>query len=560
MRGSVYHEGHNPQHVEGTHMDSELIIISDRVFTGFGDEARPLGIAISEGRITETFDPEAVNDFAAVGTEVIDFGDSFVCAGFHDAHQHVLEAALFPSELATEYLGTSELDCVRHMVEFSKGRPRGWLLGHGWRETAWTPGDLPTRHSLDEAFPARPVAMYSGDAHTLWLNSRAMGELGIDETTEPPSGGSFDRDDAGVLTGVVREAAAMLYVSKIMALFSDEELASVYRSYFARLSSMGVTSVCDMALSLIPGADGIRPGVYERLLESGELNVRAHLFPTLSYDLGNLEELQGRLAGDTLRAPGFKQFFDGVSSQHTAWLGEEYEHPRYPGDVGRPTIAPERMRELVLLAAEHGHAVRIHTIGDRAVSEAISIFAEASERFGEPAQGANTLEHIEDIVPEDIARLREAGLVASVQPPHTVIEVEQPERDLGLWRANRMWPFKTMLGAGVTLAFGTDAPVVPPTSTDVLYTALTRKEPETHLPEKGWNPWENVSAAEAIRAYTHGSAKAVGRSHELGLIAPGMLADIVAWDTDLLACAPERVQDARVLATFVGGRCVYEQV
>ena len=541
-------------------MEPERIILSNNVFTGIGDEVRPLGIAFSGGRITVTFDPDDVDAHAAMGTEVVDYGDAFVCAGFHDAHQHVLQAALFPSELATEYLGTSELDCVRHMEEFSRTRPQGWLLSHGWRETAWTPSRLPSRDSLDAAFPMRPVAMYSGDAHTLWLNSCAMDELGIAEDTLPPSGGSFDRDEGGRLTGVVREAAAMLYVSRIMAQFSDDDLAPVYQAYFSRLSAMGITSVCDMALSLIPGADGIRPGVYERLLERGALDVRAHLFPTLSDDQSNLEDLQARLEGDMLRAPGFKQFFDGVSSQHTAWLNDEYEHPRYPGDVGRPTIAPERMRELVLSAASRGHAVRIHTIGDRAVSEAISIFDEARERFGEPAQGANTLEHIEDIVPEDIARLREAGLVASVQPPHTVIEVEQPERDLGLWRANRMWPFKTMLGAGVTLAFGTDAPVVPPTSADVLYTALTRKEPETHLPEKGWNPWENVSAAEAIRAYTLGSAKAVGRSHELGLIAPGMLADIVAWDTDLLVCAPERVQDARVLATFVGGRCVYEQV
>ena len=539
-------------------MTPDLIIISDKVFTCADDQARPLGIAIVDGRITATFEPDEVDSFAGVGTEVVDFGDAFVCPGFHDAHQHVLQAALFPSDVATEYLGTSELDCVRHMVEFAQARPEGWLLGHGWRETAWTPSRLPSKHLMDEAFPSRPVAMYSGDAHTLWLNSCAMSELGIGVDTEPPSGGAFDRDENGELTGVVREAAAMLYVSRIMAQFTDDDLAPVYEAYFAKLSSMGITSVCDMALSLIPGADGIRPGVYEELLAAGKLGVRAHLFPTLSDDQSNLERLQARLTEDMLRAPGFKQFFDGVSSQHTAWCTEQYEHPRYEGDVGRPTIEPGRMRELVLSAASRGHAVRIHTIGDRAVSEAISIFAEARERFGTPTQGAHTLEHIEDIIPEDIERLREAGVIASVQPPHVVIEVEQPERDLGRRRANRMWPFKTMLGAGVTLAFGTDAPVVPPTSADVLYTAVTRREPQTHLPEGGWNPWENVSRADAIRAYTHGSARAVGRGHELGLIEPGMLADLAVWDTDLISCESAEIQDAHVLATFVGGRCVYE--
>lgn len=539
-------------------MKPELIVLSNRVFAGAEDDARPLGIAIVGNRIVATFDPTELEGYVGPLTEVIDYGDAFVCAGFHDAHQHVLQAALFPSELATEYLGTSEADCVRHMVEFAKGRPDGWLLAHGWRETAWTPAELPTRHSLDKAFPGRPVALYSGDAHTLWLNTSALRELGIDDDTQAPAGGSFDRDACGGLTGVVREAAAMLYVSRIMSRFTDDDLAGVYRAYFSKLSSMGITSVCDMALSLIPGADGIRPGVYERLLGAGDLDVRAHLFPTLSDDMDILETLQERFRGDMLRAPGFKQFFDGVSSQHTAWCFDEYEHPRFAGDVGRPTINPARMRELVLMAASAGHAVRIHTIGDRAVSEAITILAEAHETYGPPSQGANTLEHIEDIRPGDIDRLRDAHIVASVQPPHAVIEVEQPERDLGRWRADRMWPFDTMLRSGVSLAFGTDAPVVPPSCTDVLYTAVTRREPATHLPEGGWNPWERVSVADAIRAYTIGSANAVGRSSELGLIAPGMLADLVCWDTDLIACHPEQMQDARVIATYVGGRRVYE--
>lgn len=536
-------------------MRPDSVITSEKVFLGTSrcDAAQPLALAVKDGRISAVVAREAAQSIAC-GAPVADWGDAFICPGFHDAHQHVFHAALFPSSLADEYPGTSEDDCVQHLVAWASGRSDdgSWLVSHGWRDSLWAPSKPPTRDSLDAVFPNRPVAMYSGDAHTLWVNTAGLQALGITNDTQPPVGGSFDRDDRGQLTGVLREAAGMVYVARVLSSFSKDQLCGIYRAYFRRLNAMGITSVCDMALSLVPGADSIYPQVYEALLASGDLSVRAHLFPCLSDDQSNLEELQARLTGPRLRAPGFKQFFDGVSSQHTAWCAEEYANPRFPGDVGRPTVAPERMRELVLAAAARGHAVRIHTIGDAAVHAAIDIFSETYRRFGAPSQGHNTMEHIEDIQPDDIARLREARVVASVQPPHVTIDLAQPARDLGEWRAQRMWPFAKMLASGVEVALGTDAPVVPPTSTDVLYTAVTRQTPAGHDPKGGWYPEHRLTRADALRAYSHGGAVAVGRERELGTLEVGMLADIGVWDTNLLSCVDDDIQRARCLTTYLG--------
>lgn len=536
-------------------MKPDYVITSKNVFTGQKgcDEARSLAVAVADGRVVAIASREEANALAA-GAPVEDWGDAFVCPGFHDAHQHVFQAALFPSDLATEYVGTSEEDCVAHLRHWAASRPddSSWLVSHGWRENLWEVPIAPTKASLDAAFPNKPVAMYSGDAHTVWTNSAGLRALGIDENTTPPAGGSYDRDDGGHLTGVVREAAGMVFMSRVLASFTTSQLCSIYRSYFERLNAMGITSVCDMALSLVPGADNINPQVYETLEAAGSLSVRAHLFPCLSDDQSNLEELQARYHGPRLRAPGFKQFFDGVSSQHTAWCADEYENPRFPGDVGRPTVAPERMRELVLAAAKRGHAVRIHTIGDAAVHAALDIFDEAYRLYGAPTQGRNTLEHIEDIQPADVARLRDAHVVASVQPPHVTIDLAQPERDLGEWRARRMWPFAEMLAQGVELALGTDAPVVPPTSTDVLYTAVTRRTPMGHEPADGWYPEHRLTRAEALRAYSLGGAVAVGREAELGTIEPGKLADLCVWDTNLLTCGDDDIQRSSCLACHLG--------
>ena len=514
-------------------MKPDYVITSTNVFTAeLGcDVARPLAVAVRGGRVSAIAPRDQARELAQ-GALVEDWEDAFICPGFHDAHQHVFHAALFPSALATEYAGTSEADCVAHLQAWAASRPDdgSWLVTHGWREALWNPPIVPTRASLDAAFPDRPVAMYSGDAHTLWTNTAGLRALGITDDTEPPAGGSFDRDEQGHLTGVIREAAGMVYVARVLSSFTTEQKCGIYRDYFTALNGMGITSVCDMALSILPGADGINPQVYEALEASGDLTVRAHLFPCLSDDQSNLEDLQARYTGARLRAPGFKQFFDGVSSQHTAWCTEPYHNPRFAGDVGRPTVAPERMRQLVLAAAERGHSVRIHTIGDAAVHAAIDIFDEAYRRFGAPTQGRNTMEHIEDIQPADIVRLRDAHVVASVQPPHVTIDLAQPARDLGEWRARRMWP----------------------TSMDVLYTAVTRRTPAGHEPEGGWYPEHCLTRAQALRAYSLGGAVAVGRERELGSLEPGKYADLAVWDTNLLTCEDDAIQQATCLSTQMG--------
>ena len=535
------------------------VISSNHLFISADKPNEAATLVLEQDRVAQVLPREAFAQFAGQA-DALDVGDNFVCPGFHDAHQHVFHAALFPSRLATEYPGTSEKDCVEHMREFAATRPgNGWLVSHGWREILWSPSNVPTRASLDEVFPNRPVAMYSGDAHTLWLNSCGMRELGITDDTTPPAGGSFDRDEQGHLTGVLREAAGLGYIARILASFSTEELKEIYANYFKQLNALGITNVCDMALSLVAGADGINSHIYEALQADGCLSVRAHMYPTLTDDLSTLEDLQARLTGPKLRAPGFKQFFDGVSSQHTAWCSQPYTNARFAGDVGRPTVSPERMRELVLKAAAAGHSVRIHTIGDRAVSEALAIFEEAHARYGTPTQGANTMEHIEDIVPSDLTRFAAAQVVASVQPPHVTIDITQPARDLGEQRASRMWPFAQMLDAGATLALGTDAPVVSANSGDVLYTACTRKTPVGHQPAGGWYPEHALTRIQTVAAYTQGSAAATGRAHELGTLEPGMFADLVVWDTNLLSCADEQLQLARPILTVCAGEKVFER-
>ena len=624
---------------------AERVVVARRGFTALDDAVRPLAVGIAGDRIAWTGDPAQAGDAAhpvAAGAVVDDWGEAFLMPGFHDAHLHFFHAALYASPLADQFLGTSEQDCVDRLADLAARRPAGsWLLAQGWREYRWDPPVTPTRASLDAVYPDRPVALYSGDAHTLWLNSCALERLGITEDAEPPAGGSYDRGADGRLTGIVREAAAMELMPRIVGSFSAEELLDAYRAFQATLNAQGVTAVCDLALMAGPGLDFVRDDLFAALEDAGELTLRVSLFPTLLAEGSRLADLQARLRGPLVRAQGYKQFFDGVSSQHTAWLRDPYANARFPGDCGRPTVAPAVMSALVQRAAAEGQGVRIHAIGDEAIHVALDLYERAgaarpgggapatdcapdpaaaptADRAPDPAAGpvapgqaaANavrlapsqaagdsacrapsqaaspdpvatsdpaaadatrrapdpsagpvapvfTLEHLENFQPADIARLARLGVVASVQPRHMTLDPGGPERDLGPARVPYMWPFRQLLDAGATLAFGTDAPVTPTDPLAAVYAAVTRRDADTREPAGGWLPAEALTVPEALRAYTAGSACAAGRAADLGVLAPGMLADLVVLDRDLTAIDPEAILQTRVLATYVGGCRVY---
>lgn len=544
-------------------LKADYIVRSQRVFTSAPGvaSARPLAFAVAADRIAYVDEFDRVQAEAGPGTPVVDLGDALVCPGFHDAHLHFFHTALGSSPYMLMDMGKSEADLVAKTRAFAASLPDdAWVITQGWRDYRWDPPVPPTKRSLDEAFPDRPCAMYSGDGHTMWLNSRALELVGITRDSVPPQGGAYDKDQNGELTGIVREAAAMQLLPRMLEWISPERIEHVYVDQMARMAQQGITSICDMSLMPLPGLDFIREDIYEALESRDQLTLRAHLFPTLLDDQSRLEAMQDRYRESALlRAPGFKQFFDGVSSQHTAYLTDPYSNPHFPGDRGRLTVPAEKMRAMVLAAAERGHAVRIHTIGDGAIHEALDIFEEARRRFGAPTQGRNTLEHLENLLPGDIDRLRELGVLASSQPCHITLDPGGPERDLGPERSRIMWPFATYLARGVDQAFGTDSPITPVTSMNVLYTAVTRQDPFTHEPAGGWLPGERIRAADAVRIYTAGSAAACGRERELGQIAPGMLADFIVLGRDITACDPREIQSVQVLATYVGGRQVFER-
>ena len=201
-------------------------------------------------------------------------------------------------------------------------------------------------------------------------------------------------------------------------------------------------------------------------------------------------------------------------------------------------------------------SVRLHCIGNGAVKQALDVYESVQRKHGFKGLH-NAIEHIESCCPEDIDRFAKLGVMPSMQPIHSVLNVDGYPELLGeKWRPY-MWPVKSLIDAGAIVAYGTDAPVWNLNPMEGLFAAVTRQQPWDNYPEGGFVPEQRISLAEALQAYTYGAARVENFENRVGTLAPGKLADFVIMDRNLFEATPAEILEAKPIYTFIDGKVVY---
>jgi predicted amidohydrolase YtcJ len=296
--------------------------------------------------------------------------------------------------------------------------------------------------------------------------------------------------------------------------------------------------------------------VYRRAHAAGRLTTRIYAgVPLASWErLRDTVAAEGR--GDAvLRIGLLKAFVDGSLGSHTAAFHEPFTD--VPTDTGLIVTPPEVLYERVAAADSAGLHVAVHAIGDRAIGLQLDIFERVAREHGARDRRFR-IEHAQHIAPADIPRFAALGVIASMQPYHAIDDGRWAERVIGPERIKTTYAFRALLDANARVAFGSDWFVAPPTPLEGIYAAVTRRTLDDANP-RGWVPAQKISVDEALRAYTRDAAFASFEEDEKGTLVRGKLADLVLLDRDLTRIQPETIRDARVMATVIGGKIVYER-
>jgi predicted amidohydrolase YtcJ len=527
-----------------------LIVTNAAVYTVDKQQPKAEAVAVIRDRIVAVGSRADIDLWRGPQTKVIDADGKLLLPGFNDAHVHFIQGGAQLVQVDLVDAATPEEFAKRIEAQVKKTPKGEWILGGRWDETKWPKPELPTKDLVDRVTGDTPIFVERYDGHEALANSVAMKLAGIDAKTPDVPGGVIMRDASGNPTGVFKDAAMTLIYKAIPPMTHEQRLRAA-RGALKYAASLGVTSVQHMNPEFADVA------AYSELAEKGELSTRIYAVP-METDWRDQAKVGIRRAWGSsyLRLGAVKGYADGSLGSRTAYMFEPFtDDPGNRGLLSDEMHPPSAMRDRLMQADAAGLQLRVHAIGDSAISMMLDIFADIEKEHGYHDQRF-AIEHAQHMARKDFERFAKLHVIASMQPYHAIDDGRWAEGRLGHERTRYSYAWRSFLDHGVTLAFGTDWPVAPLDPMLGVYGAVTRATLDGKNPG-GWIPEEKITLPEAIEAYTMGAAFAEFQDSEKGSISPGKLADMVIVSDNIFELKPEAIRNVKVKTTIMGGKLVY---
>ncbi|MCD6116374.1 amidohydrolase [bacterium] len=526
---------------------ADLILKNGVIFTGTEDGIVE-AIAIKKDRIIAAGPFNEIDKLITEKTRIIDLDGKFACAGFNDAHLHLLSGGL--SMLEVDLTGASSLREIRRRIA-NKIRtlgPGAWILGRGWDQNLLPGKKWPTRRVLDMVAPDVPIYLRRICGHAALVNTKALRISHITKDTPDPPGGEIVHDPkTGEPIGILKDSAMELVSQYIPGPSKEQKIKAVKRA-LDEFRRFGITSVSENT-----SADMF--SMYSDLEKQGKLTCRISEMVPVETGFDKCEKLRKKYRGPYVRFGLLKAFADGSLGARSAALFEPYSDN--PSTKGLIQYSQNEINTLVAEADKRGFQMGIHAIGTRANYMILNAYEFAQKKNGK-RDSRHRIEHAQILIQDGIPRFKELGVIASMQPFHCIDDMHWAEKFIGPRRCRYAYAWRSLMSNGANVAFGTDWPIAPLNPLVSIYAAVTRMD-TTGYPAGGWFPDQRLTVKEALLNYTRTSAYAEFCEKEKGVLKKGMLADIVVLDKNILKVFPEDILKTKVVYTIVGGKIVYEK-
>ena len=541
---------------------SERVLYNAKVFTAVSDHPYAEAVAIKGEKIVAVGSLSDVRRAVSASAEEVDLQGSFLLPGFIDSHCHPVKdgVALVGADFSDHPAVMGELvTLAREARKSGKGVRGDVLVVSGMPLEFWSKIDELNANFNGGEFTGIPVYLIGGDAHTAWGNQPLLGRAGINKEflahLSATDRAYYGVNKDGTPNGFAVDSGRDRLLSAVPPASKEQRLAGA-RAAIHVLYSLGITSWLEA------WAEEPELATYQTLAQQGELAAHVAGFWKVNprgepaKELEIFQKLREQYAVPPhFVMPGIKVFADGVVEfpSQTAALSRPYKNSGRSGDL---LFDPLRFAELATLADKAGLIVHVHTIGDRAVKESLNGIEAARKANGNSGL-PHTLTHVQLANPEDFPRFRQLGVIAALQllwasADSDAVDLVKPYIDPELYRWQ--YPARSLLDAGATISGASDWFVSSPNVFQAVYQAETRKGPQGVLDASQSMPREAM-----LYAYTRNSARALNQQEQIGSLAPGMQADMVLLDRDLLTVSPEELKETKVVWTMIAGNTVYRQ-
>ncbi|TGE18322.1 amidohydrolase [Hymenobacter elongatus] len=523
---------------------ADLLVYNATVYTVDSAFSQAQAFAVRDGK------------FVGVGTadelrakfqpkQEVDAQGQFIYPGFYDAHCHFYRYALGLRDAAL--VGTTSwAEVVQKLRDQRRQYPQAaWLTGRGWDQNDWANKQFPTKDTLDKLFPDVPVFIIRVDGHAALVNQKALDLAGITAQT-PISGGTITRDARGQLTGLLVDNAVDLVSAKIPAPTAAEAEALLVQAQQLCVA-VGLTSLADAGLDK-PNIDQL-----EALQKQGKLKLRLYVMLNPTAANKDFYFKNGPIFHDRLTVNSFKVYADGALGSRGACLVEPYADK--PQETGFLLSTEKEYRALAKEIAASKFQMNTHAIGDSANRIILDI-------YGATLRGLKDrrwrIEHAQVITAADMGKFGQFGIVPSVQPTHATSDMYWAGERLGQQRLKTAYAYEELRKQYGQVAIGSDFPVEDINPLFGFHSAVARQDAKNY-PDGGFQPANALSRPDALRGMTTWAAHAAFEEKQKGSIAPGMAADFVLLDKDLLKAPNPELRGAQVQQTWIAGEQVYKR-
>jgi len=510
---------------------ADLILTNANVITFEPGRPRAGAIAIKGDSILAVGTDNEMDEVKNKKTRIIDCAGKTLVPGFNDAHCHLypLVRKLFSLDLSPGAVRSIKemKQIIRRKVQST---PEGrWINGTDYNEFYLTERRHPNRWDLDEVAPRHPIILTHRSLHAAVLNSLALELVGINNEMEEPRGGIIDRDfETGEPNGILYEMGEYLR-SKVPSNMADQDIEWGMSEIDRQFLSYGITSIGEASVS----NDLAQWQTYLKLKKSRILKSRIYMMAGIAAIDEFKQAALTTGSGDSELKVGSLKIV----------LSEAY---------GRLNLSQKELNQKVLEASQAGFQVAIHAV-ERSTFEAAVTALEYSQNQFPQSKIPNRIEHGSECSPEIRSRLIDLRVAVVSQPPFIYYSGERYLAQVPLELQQWLYPFKSLMDAGIIVAASSDSPVVPYNPLMGIYAAITRRTESgrTVLSE------EAVSVGQALTMYTSNAARASLEEKIKGTLAPGKVADTVMLSADPFRSSPEIIKEIKVEMTVIGGEIVY---
>lgn len=528
---------------------TSTIYTGGSIFTSNPSQLRADAVLVTGNLIRAVGALDDVRSLAGSDTVSVDLGGGCLLPGFNDNHTHPIAFGASLSQVDASPRAVSTLAEI--LEEFRRWHVESpgdsWIEGRGYDDTRLDVQRHPTRNELDQVSAGRPILLVRTCGHLGVANSAALTAAGITDSTADPQGGEIDRDEHGVATGLLRETALKL-VQRVIPPPTDGDLRKRILAAGEVFLRHGITSVADASIT--------KPNqlaAYQELAKRGELPVRVYTMHLIDDMLDALQAIgiQTGFGDDWLRIGPAKVFQDGSGGGRTAAMFDAY--PDQPDNTGIAYYTQEELNERYAQAHAAGFQMTAHAIGDRAITMIVDAYEHALGRDVTSDHRAR-IEHCGMCTPQLLCRLKKLGIVAAPQSTFVHYLGDSYLRNFTQDQLRYAYPLRSFQQHGIPFSMSSDVPVTPCDSLINLHATVTRKTQDGAI----MGGEQSIGIEDALIAYTGGGAYGSFEERRKGMLASGMLADMVVLSGDPTEVGPDEVLDLNVERTILNGETVYE--